>query len=57
MIKYSRAVIICLLALMFTGIIPVAHSDDVDLWSDVKQLTHSYYFSAPVIAQGGIALC
>ncbi len=49
MIKYSRAVIICLLALMFTGIIPVAHSDDVDLWSDVKQLTHSYYFSAPVI--------
>ncbi len=50
MIQYFRKVIIYLLILMTTGIIPVAQSNDTDLWPDEKQFTHPYFFSAPVIA-------
>ena len=50
MTQYYRKVVIYLLILMFTGMIPVAQSDDIELWSDEKQFTHPYSFSAPVIA-------
>ena len=48
--NYFIKVVIYLLILMFKGLIPVAQSDDIELWSDETQFTYPYSFSAPVIA-------
>ena len=34
MTQYYRKVVVYFLVLMFTGMIPVAQSDDIDLWSE-----------------------